>query len=77
MIFIGIAGQSMFFIQGIKIFYTKSAGDVSLVGFLMGLIAVSSWLGYGVMIKDKVLIIANIFAVIGAFLVLSGIFLHG
>jgi MtN3 and saliva related transmembrane protein len=37
-----------------------SAHDVSLPGFSVGLIALLSWLLYGILVKDKVLVIVNI-----------------
>lgn len=77
MLVVGILGQLLFYTQGIKIFLTKSAHDVSIVGFSFGLVAVSSWLIYGVLIKNKVLIISNAFAVIGALLVVAGVLIHG
>ena len=76
MLVVGVLGQLLFYIQGIKIFMTKSADDVSIVGFLLGLISVSSWLMYGVLIKNKVLVLANIFAVVGALFVIAGILVY-
>ncbi len=77
MLVIGVLGQFLFYVQGFKIFTTRSAGDVSLTGFLLGLTSVTSWLIYGIMIKNRVLIIANAFAVVGALLVVAGILIHG
>ncbi len=77
MFLVGTLGQSLFYLQGIKIFCNKSACDVSFPGFLMGFIAVTSWMIYGILIKDKVVTISNIVAVIGALLVLAGILVHG
>ncbi len=77
MLSMGVLGQFLFYVQGIKIFVTKSASDVSLIGFSLGLISVSSWLLYGVLIKNKVLILANVFAVVGALFVIIGILIHG
>lgn len=77
MFVIGVLGQGVFFFQGIKIFLNRSAKDVSMVGFLLGLISVSSWLLYGIMLKDRPLIVANITAVIGALLVVMGILIYG
>jgi len=73
MTIIGVLGQFMFFFQAYKIFAAKNAGSVSFSGFTISLIAVSSWLVYGVLIKNRVLIVSNIVAVIGAMLVLIGI----
>ena len=77
MFIVGTLGQLLFYTQGIKIFANKSASDVSLLGFSLGLISVTSWLIYGVLIKNKVLIISNAFAVIGALFVVIGILIHG
>ena len=77
MLAMGVLGQFLFYAQGIKIFSTRSATDVSIIGFLLGLIAVSSWLLYGILIKNRVLIIANAFAVVGALFVVIGILIHG
>jgi len=77
MLAMGVLGQLLFYTQGIKIFMTKSANDISILGFLFGLISVSSWLVYGVLIKNKVLILANVFAVVGALLVIAGVLIHG
>jgi MtN3 and saliva related transmembrane protein len=77
MLAVGILGQLLFYVQGIKIFVTKSANDVSMLGFLLGLISVASWLVYGILIKNKILIIANAFAVIGAAFVITGVLIHG
>jgi MtN3 and saliva related transmembrane protein len=77
MFVVGILGQCLFFFQAYEIFYHQSARDVSLPGFTLGLISVSSWLVYGLRIKDRILITANAVACVGAFLVLFGIWLYG
>jgi MtN3 and saliva related transmembrane protein len=77
MLGMGILGQSLFYVQALKIFISCSAKDVSLLGFTLGLISVSSWLVYGIMIKNKVLIVSNAVAVVGAFLVILGVLIHG
>jgi len=76
MLVMGVVGQLLFYTQGIKIFMTKSASDVSILGFLFGLISVTSWLIYGILIKNRVLVIANAFAVIGALFVVIGVLLY-
>ncbi|AIL13153.1 hypothetical protein IM40_05970 [Candidatus Paracaedimonas acanthamoebae] len=73
MLYMGIGGQSLFYLQAIKIFLTGNAQGVSLSGFTIALISLISWLIYGVLIKDKVLIRVNIIAVLGAILTLSAI----
>jgi len=73
MVFIGVFGQLVYFAQAFKIFTTKSVADLSLFGFTTGLIAVSSWLVYGLVLKDIPLIIANVVACIGALACVAGI----
>jgi len=73
MLVMGIVGQMIYYMQGLEIFLNRSAQDVSILGFGIGLIAVLSWLTYGVLIKNRVLIVANVFGVIGALFVLAGI----
>jgi MtN3 and saliva related transmembrane protein len=77
MLAVGIFGQFLFYAQGIKIFLTRSASDVSIFGFLLGFISVSSWLVYGILIKNRVLVLSNIFAVVGALFVIIGILIYG
>ncbi len=76
MFFIGFAGQMVFYLQAYKIFSLKNAEGVSLVAFAFGLLSVSSWLAYGLVLKDRVLIISNIFAIVGALAVITGILLY-
>ena len=73
MFFIGVFGQFVFYSQFYNIIKNKSAKDVSLFGFVCGLISVSSWMIYGVIIKDKPLIIANTVATIGTLLTVGAI----
>ena len=73
MFFIGIAGQMVFYLQAYEIFSSKRAENVSLTAFLFGLVSVTSWLIYGIIIKNRVLIFANAFAVVGALAVVIGI----
>lgn len=74
---IGPVTNIMFYLQAYKIFTSKSAQDVSGVGFFMSFIGLSSWLIYGVLLKNKPLIIANLFGVTGAILTLLGILMYG
>ncbi|HEY5259389.1 MAG TPA: SemiSWEET family transporter [Rhabdochlamydiaceae bacterium] len=76
MLVVGTLGQLLFYMQGIKIFLSQSANDVSMFGFMLGLISVSSWLLYGILLKNKVLIVSNAFAVVGAIFVIVGILLY-
>lgn len=74
---IGVLGQFVFFAQAQKIFFTKSAKDVSAFGFTFGFLSVSSWLVYGIIKKSTPLILANTIAVLGSISVLVGIMLYG
>ena len=76
MYFIGIFGQSVFYSQFFSIMQSKSAENVSLFGFLCGLISVTSWMIYGIAIRDKPLAIANIVATIGAILAVCAILMY-
>lgn len=76
MYIVGVLGQMVFYAQAYRIFCNQSALDVSVLGFSAGFISVASWLLYGILIKDRPLIIANTVATIGAALVLIGIFLY-
>lgn len=74
---IGVGGQLLFFSQAYKIFTTQHAQDVSLFGFTIALVSVTSWLIYGIILKDFPLILSNAVACIGATAVLVGIFMYG
>ena len=76
MIFIGICGQASFFLQFATIIRHHSAANVSLPGFICWLVSMVSWLIYGIVMKDKVLIIANIVATIGAALNVAAILIY-
>ena len=75
MILVGIIGQSLYFFQAFKIYTLGSARDVSTPGFSFALFSLICWLLYGFLIKNKVLIVVNVLAVIGASLTLLAIFL--
>lgn len=74
---IGPVTNIMFYLQAYKIFINKSADTVSGPAFLMSIIGLSSWLIYGILLKNKPLIIANIFGVTGAILTFIGILVYG
>ena len=65
-------GQSMHYIQAWKIFTAKSAEDISLIAYIICLVLLIHWLIYGIIIKDKVIILAETLGVIGAILVIFG-----
>ena len=66
MILVGISGSSLFYLQAYEIYHKGSAPNVSLEGFLIALFSLLCWLLYAILKKDKVLIISNTVAVIGA-----------
>ena len=74
---IGVMGQMLFFSQAYKIFTTQHAGDVSLPGFTIGFISVTSWLIYGIILKNFPLILANAVACVGAAMVIIGALIYG
>lgn len=61
MLLIGISGHFMFVFQTFKIISNKSAADVSLVGCTVAFLSMLSWLFYGTLRRDRVLILVNIF----------------
>lgn len=75
MTIIGVCGQTLFYFQAYKIYAGGSAQDVSVPGFCFAFFSLISWLFYGLLIKNKVLIIVNAFAAIGAFLTLLAIYM--
>ncbi len=77
MFVVGIGGNLLFYLQAWKIFANRSAGDVSLPAFIVGLWAVTSWFFYGVMLRDKVILAANAVAIVGCLLVIAGWVLYG
>jgi len=70
-------GQSMHFFQSWKIFSTQSAEDVSMISYLICLTLLLHWLGYGYLIKNRLLIIAEGMGLLGAVLVVVAILLYG
>ena len=71
-----VLGQSMHFIQAWKIYYTKSAEDVSAIAYIICIILLIHWLCYGYLIKNRVLIMAEGLGLVGAILVLTGVFIY-
>jgi len=74
MTLVGLSGQTLFYFQAYKIYSAGSANDVSVPGFSFALLSLFCWLLYGVLIQNKVLVIVNAFAVIGASLTLIAIY---
>lgn len=76
MFVVGGSGSLIFYLQAYKIFHEQSAEAVSLPAFIIGFISVASWMVYGILIQNRVLLVSNILATIGAFLVIIGILLY-
>ena len=72
MYFIAVFGNAFFYIQAYKIFRDQDARSVSTVAFCLAFVTVSSWFVYGLILKNKVMLIANVVAMIGAALVVAG-----
>lgn len=77
MLVVGILGQAFFYAQGIKIFLEEQAVGVSLPAFLIAFITVTSWMVYGLLLGNRVLVISNAIAALGALFVVIGILIHG
>jgi uncharacterized protein with PQ loop repeat len=74
---VGIGGNSFFYLQSFEIFRTRSAADVSLLAFVVAFWAVASWFAYGLVLRNPVLITANIVGMLGAASVVAGKLLYG
>ncbi|TDR72993.1 SemiSWEET family sugar transporter [Paludibacterium purpuratum] len=70
---IGPLGNLMFYFQAYEIFVSRSAGAVSFTGFAISVVGLSSWLIYGIAIRNTPLIVANAVGVAGALTVLAGL----
>lgn len=73
---VGPLGNLMFYVQAYTIFDSKTAGSVSLPGFSISIIGLTSWLLYGIALKNTPLIIANSVGAVGAVLVVLAIALY-
>ncbi|MCC7006270.1 MAG: hypothetical protein IT497_06465 [Ottowia sp.] len=72
---VGPIGNFMFYFQAFEIFSTQKSGAVSFTGFVISVIALTSWLLYGYILSNRPLIIANAVGLIGAICVVLGIIL--
>lgn len=66
----------MHYIQAWKIYNTKSAEDISLVAYIICLILLVHWLIYGIVTKDRVIVMAETFGIIGSILVIIGTIIY-
>ena len=74
---VGIGGNLFFYIQAWEIFTRRSANDVSLSAFVVAFWAVASWFAYGLVLRNWVLISANIVAMLGSGAVVAGKLMYG
>ncbi len=74
---IGILSNLTFYLQAYKIFFRHSAEAISGPAFIISFIGISSWLAYGILLKNKPLIISNSFGIVGVCLVLAGVTQYG
>jgi len=76
MILVGIIESSFAYIQAIKSFQRKSADDLSLIAFVLLLIANLIWILWGSIIKDVPILMLGVLTAGGAVLVIISIFLY-
>ena len=70
-------GQSAHYIQAWKIFSRQSASDVSLLSYGICALLLLHSLGYAILIRRRLLMLAEGVGLIGAAIVISGILLYG
>jgi len=70
MLFVGIASSFIPYIQAYKIFYLKRSKGVSFLASLFSFFTVASWLVYGIVLHNNLLIVSNIMALMSALIVL-------
>jgi MtN3 and saliva related transmembrane protein len=73
MVLIGSVGQLLFYLQAYRIWVKKSTGAVSTTGFVIAFVSILSWLIYGIIINNQVLIKVNGVGLLGAVLTLISI----
>lgn len=74
---IGTIGQFAPYLQAYKTFTTERASDLSIPAYVIAFISLVSWLVYGILIKDKPLIISNIVGLIGTAIVIISMIMYG
>ena len=67
---VGIIMSLGYFPQAYKIYKSKSARNVSFINYIILSIGTLTWLVYGILLKDVVIIISFVVGVIGSWLVL-------
>jgi MtN3 and saliva related transmembrane protein len=73
MTLMGILGHFIFIFQTYKIVAFKNASNVSLEGFCIAFLSIVSWLFYGILKQDKVLVTVNVFGFISSLICIIAI----
>lgn len=73
MTLMGVLGHFIFILQTWKIISSKDASNVSLEGFCIAFVSIISWLFYGILKEDKVLVTVNIFGFISSLMCIVAI----
>ncbi|NUQ35206.1 MAG: hypothetical protein HUU29_09730 [Planctomycetaceae bacterium] len=76
MLVVAIGGNSFFYAQAFFIFSDQSAKDVSAIANCIAAWALMSWLVYGIVIRNRILVVANIIGILGILLILLGIAMY-
>lgn len=63
--------------QAIKIFQTKSAGDIAALSYVIMVVGSCIWILYGLELKSLPIVIPNVLGVILGTIILVGWFLYG
>lgn len=72
-----LTGSAMTIIQAAKIWLEKDAAGVSILAWTGYLFLALIWISYGLIHKEKPLILAKFFGIIGYALIVAGAFLYG
>lgn len=73
MTLMGVLGHFIFILQTYKIVSCKNASNVSLEGFCIAFLSIVSWLFYGILKQDKVLVTVNVFGFISSLICIVAI----
>lgn len=76
-LFFGIIGPLLAIPQLVKIWIEQNAAGVSLFSWIAFLCIATSWLVYGIIHKEKPIIVSNIIWIIVDILIIIGIFIYG
>lgn len=71
MVLIGCMGHLIFILQAYKVILNKNAENVSVEGIFIAFLSILSWLFYGIIKEDTILIKVNIFGFVSSLFCLS------